>query len=91
MLMNVQKTKFTLRRAIPRKLRTLWSDLFTDIALSMADATKESEARKVLKRYLMLKAVLIKPVRGGGSRHNRNINLAEKLMESFYKGKEDEV
>ena len=86
----MQKTKFTLRRAVPRKLRTLWSDLFTDIALSMADATKESEARKAL-RYLMLKAFLIIPVRGGGSRRNRNINLAEKLIESFYKGKQDEV
>ena len=45
-LMNIQETKFTLRRAVPRKLRTVCSDLFTDIALSMADATKESQARK---------------------------------------------
>ena len=49
-----------------------------DIALGMADATKESEARKALKRYLMLKAVLIKPVRSGAGSRNRNINLAEK-------------
>ena len=66
--MIIQETKFTLRRAVPRKLRTLWADIFTDISLGMADATKESEARKALKRYLMLKAVLIKPVRGGGGR-----------------------
>ena len=57
----------------------------------MADATKESEARKALKRYLMVKAVLIQPVRGGGARQNRNVNLTEKLMFSFWKGKEDEV
>ena len=49
-----------------------------DIALGMADATRESKARKALNRYLMLKADLIKPVRGGGGRRNRNINLAEK-------------
>ena len=39
----------------------------------------------------MLKAVLIKPVRGGGGRHNRNVNLTERLMTSFWKGKEAEV
>ena len=55
-----------LRRTVPRKLYTLWSDLLTDIALGLADATKESEARRALKRYLMVKAVLIQPVRGGG-------------------------
>ena len=63
----------------------------TDIALRMADATKESEVRKASRRYLMLKAVLVKPVRGGGGRRNRNINQTEKLMTSFYKGHEDEV
>ena len=55
----------------------------------MADATKESEAWNALRRYLMLKAVLIKPVRGGGGHRNRNTNLTEKLMTSFYKGKDE--
>ena len=90
-MVSVQKTNFRLRRVVPRKLYTLWSDLLTDIALGMADATKESEVRKALKRYLMLKAVLIQPVRGGGARRNRNVNLTEKLMFSFWKGNEDEV
>ena len=90
-LISIQETKFVLRRAVPRKLRTLWSDIMTDIALKMSDATKESEARGALKRYLMLKAVLIKPLRGGGGRYNRNVNLAERLMTSFWKGKEEEV
>ena len=72
-------------------MRTLWSDILTDIALGVADATKESQVRKALKRYLMLKAVLIKPVRGGGNRLNRNINLAERLMKAFYNGEEDVV
>ena len=76
-LASIQEMKFTLRRVIPKKLCTLWSDILTDIALGMADATKESEARNALKRYLMLKAVLIKPVRGGGGRRNRNTNLTE--------------
>ena len=57
----------------------------------MADATKESEVRKGLKIYLMVKAVLVQPVRGGGARQNRNVNLTEKLMSSFWKGREDEV
>ena len=65
-LKSIQKTKFTLRRTVPKKLSTLWSDLLTDIALGMADATKESEAWRALKKYLMLKAVLIQPLRGGG-------------------------
>ena len=90
-MITIQKTNFRLRRVVPRKLYTLWSDLLTDIALGMADATKESEARKALKRYLMVKAVLVQPVRGGGARQNRNVNLTEKLMSSFWKGREDEV
>ena len=57
----------------------------------MADATKKSEARTALRRYIMLKSVLVKPVRGGGGRWNRNINMTEKLMISFYKGEEDQV
>ena len=89
--MSIQKTKFMLRRWVPRKLCTLWSDLLTDIALGMADASKESEALRALKRYLMVKAVLIQPVRGGGGQQNRNINLKQKLMAAFFKGKEDEV
>ena len=52
-----QQTLFKLRRAVPRKLHTLWSDILTDIGLGMADAVKESDARCVLKRYLMLKAL----------------------------------
>ena len=60
-LMKIQETKFTLRRTVPRKLCTLWSDIVTDVSLGMSDATRESEARRALKRYLMLKAVLIKP------------------------------
>ena len=91
MLKSIQKTKFTLRRSVPRKLCTLWSDLLTDIALGMADASKESEALSALKRYLMVKAVLIQPVRGGGGRRNRSINLTQKLMAAFFKGKEDKV
>eukprot|EP00495_Collosphaeridae_sp_1-RS-2012_P000687 TRINITY_DN10644_c0_g1_i1.p1 TRINITY_DN10644_c0_g1~~TRINITY_DN10644_c0_g1_i1.p1 ORF type:complete len:90 (+),score=24.85 TRINITY_DN10644_c0_g1_i1:109-378(+) len=43
----------------------------------MADATGESEARRALRRYLMLKAVLIKPLRGGGGRWNRNTNMTD--------------
>ena len=58
-MLSIQKTNFRLRRIVPRKLYTLWSDLLTDIALGMADAKKESEARRALKRYLMVKAVLI--------------------------------
>ena len=88
---SIQKKKFMLRRTVPRKLCTLWSDLLTDIALGMSDATKESEAWKVLRRYLMLKAVLIQPVRGGGGHRNRNINLTQKLMAAFYNGNEDDV
>ena len=80
-----------LRQTVPRKLLTLWSDLLTDVALGMADATKESEARIAMKRYFMLKAVLVQPIRGGGGRRNRNINLTEKLLFSFWKGREDEV
>ena len=57
----------------------------------MVDAAKESEARRALRRYLMVKAVLIQPTRGGGCRRNRNVNLTERLMYSFYKGNEDEV
>ena len=90
-MISIQKTNFRLRRTVPRKLYTLWSDLLTDIALGMADATKESEARRALKRYLMVKAVLIQPVRGGGLRRNRNANLTEKLKVSFWRGREDEV
>ena len=37
-------------------------DLLTDIALETVDATKESETRRAFKRYLILKADLIKPV-----------------------------
>ena len=58
-LIQIQNTKFTLRRTVPKKLRTLSSDLLTDIAMGMADATKESDAWRVLRRYLMVKAVLI--------------------------------
>ena len=90
-LISIQKTKFRLRRTIPKKLCTLWSDLLTDIALGMADASKESEARKALRRYLMVKAVLVQPVRGGGCHQNRNLNQTERLMYAFWKGKEDEV
>ena len=89
--LRIQEMKFVLRPSVPRKLCTLWSDILTDIALAMTDATTESEARKALRRYLMLKAVLIKPERGGGGRLNRNLNLTERLMTSFYKGREDEV
>ena len=39
----------------------------------------------------MVKAVLIQPVRGRGARQNRNVNLTEKLMFSFWKGREDEA
>ena len=81
-LISIQGTIFTLRRAVPRKLRTLWSDILTDIALSMADGKMESVVRRALRRYLMLKAVLVKPLGGGGCR-NRNVNLAEKLMTAF--------
>ena len=49
-MLSIQTTKFMLRRTVPRKLCTLWSDLLTDIALGLADATNESEARKALKR-----------------------------------------
>ena len=83
-LISIQGTKFVLRRVIPRKLCTLWADILTDIALGMADATKESEALRAFKRYLMVKAVLIKPLRGGGGRWNRNTNMTEKLMTCFY-------
>ena len=37
-------------------------ELVTDIALETVDATKESETRRAFKRYLILKADLIKPV-----------------------------
>ena len=69
----------------------IWSDLLGDIALGMANATKEIEAWGTLKRYLMVKAVLIQPVRGGGGQRNRNVNMTQKLMAAFWKGKEDEV
>ena len=39
----------------------------------------------------MVKAVLIQPVRGDGAQRNQNVNLMEKLMFSFWKGREDEV
>ena len=90
-LKSIQETKFMFRRTVPRKLCTLWSDLLTDIALGMADAAKETEAWKALRRYLMVKAVLIQPLGGGGGHHNRNVNLTQKLMSAFYKGNEDEV
>ena len=44
-LIAIQETKFVLRRTIAKKLCTLWSDIFTDAALRMCDATRESEAR----------------------------------------------
>ena len=69
-LTSIQEAKFLLRRAVPRKLNTLWSDLLKDISLGMVDATTESGARLDLKRYLMLKVVLIRPVMGGGGRRN---------------------
>ena len=69
-LKSIQKTKFMLRRTVPRKLCTLWSDLLTDIALGMADASKESEALRALERYLMVEAVLSQPVREGGGQRN---------------------
>ena len=84
--MRIQGTKFFLRRAIPRKLCTLWADLLTDIAMEMADATKESGAWRALRRYLMLKAVLITPLRGGGGCWNRNTNMTERPMVLFFKG-----
>ena len=59
--------------------------------MGMVDAAIESVAWRALQSYLMVKAVLIQPVRGGGSRHNRNSNLTERLMYSFYKGNEDQV
>ena len=90
-LLSIQKTKFMLRRTVPRKLCTLWSDLLTDITLEIVDAAKESEARRAFKRYLMLKAVLVQPVRGGRGRLNRNTNQTEKLMSWFLQGKEDEI
>ena len=80
-----------LRRVVPKKLCTLWSDIITDVALGMSDATRESEARMALKRCLMLKAVLIKPIRGGGGRYNRNVNSTERRMTSLWEGKEDGV
>ena len=80
-----------LRHTLPKKLCTLWSDLLTDIALGMVDATKESESWRAMKRYLMVKAVLIQPIRGGGNHRNRNCNQTERLMLSFYKGEEDAV
>ena len=49
-LLSLQSTTLTLRRAVPRKLRTLWSDILIDIALGVSDATKESQVRKALKR-----------------------------------------
>ena len=90
-LKAIQKTKLRLRRTITRKLCTLWSDIMTDIALGMADASKESEPRRALRRYLMVKAVLIQPMRGGGCRQNRNLNQTERLMHAFFEGKEEEV
>ena len=67
-LTSIQQTKFSLRKTVPRKLNTLWSDIMTDISLGMAGATNETEAWHALKRYTMLKAVLIRPIRGGGKR-----------------------
>ena len=90
-VMSIQKTNFLFRRTVPRKLYRLWSDLLTDIALGMVDAKNKSEAWAALKRFLMVKAVLIQPVRGGGGRRNRNVNLTERLVFSFWKGEEDEV
>ena len=57
----------------------------------MAEETKVSEARRALKRYRMVKAVLIQQVRGEGGRRNRNVDMTEKLMFSFWKGNENEV
>ena len=37
----------------------------------------------------MVKAVLIQPVRGDGAQRNCNVNLMEKLMFSFWKGKDE--
>ena len=86
-LTTIQQTKFTLRHTVPGKLNTLLSDILTDLGVGMADATKESDARYVLKKYLMLNAVLIKPVRGGGDHQNPNINLSEKLKTFFIKAR----
>ena len=61
------------------------------MALGMADASTESEALRDLKRFIMVKAALIPPVRGGGSQRNRNINLTQKLMAAFFEVNEEEV
>ena len=90
-IMKIQQTKFMLRKTVPRRLCSVWSDIVTDISLSMVDAKTEKEALRAFRRYLMLKSVLITPLRGGGGNKNRNHNLTEKLMKAFYKGKEDEV
>ena len=39
----------------------------------------------------MVKTVLIQPITGGGGWRNRNVNMTERLMVSFWKGNEDEV
>ena len=57
----------------------------------MADASTECDARRALRRFLMVEAVLIQPVRGGGGRQNRNLNQTERLMCAFYEVKKDEV
>ena len=63
----------------------------TDIAIRLDRAGKESEARRALKRYLMLKAVLIKPVRRWTPLESKNEYDGKTYKTSFYKGKEQEI
>ena len=49
-LMSYEETKFLLRRVVPRKPRTLWSHIITDIALGEADAKNENHDKKALRR-----------------------------------------
>ena len=72
-----------LRLTVPGKLSTLWSVLASDLALGMADATKESDAWRALKKYHMVKTILIQPVRSREERRNRGVNMRQKLMFSF--------
>ena len=83
--------QFTLVRAIPKKFCTQWVDLLTDIALEkMIDTTMENEARRVFKRYRMVKASLMTFVRGGERRRNCSANLAENLISAFLRGGEED-
>ena len=83
-------TRFDVLTDIPAKLRRLWGECYKKTDLKLARAKSEAACFAAELEYYKLKAVLVKPDKGGKKRQKQNLGWYRKQMTRWLAGEVDE-